>query len=77
MLGILSWVGFGCFTGIPAWYLGNVALYDIAHGRADPRDRGIIQAGRMLGLINVVLVMVAIPIFILMTIGLPFLLRLH
>ena len=35
ILGILSWVGFGCLAGLPAWLLGNSSLKAIDSGQAD------------------------------------------
>ena len=59
VLGILSWVLCGCFTGLPAWLMGNSALDDIDQGLADPSQRGIVTAGRWLGCANVVFSLVA------------------
>ncbi|MBN9503698.1 MAG: hypothetical protein BGO01_05000 [Armatimonadetes bacterium 55-13] len=64
VLGILSWVGFGCLAGIPAWIMGNSALREIDSGRADPSERGIVQAGRILGMVNCILVLVFILIWV-------------
>src|SRR5688572_24844670 len=51
VLGILSFVGLGCLTGIPAWVLGNMYLADINRGVLDPAERSMVQAGRILGII--------------------------
>lgn len=59
ILGIASWVGFGCLAGIPAWILGNIAVKDIQEGRADPSELGLVNAGRILGMINTIIVILA------------------
>ncbi len=55
ILGILSLVMFGCLTGIPAWVMGNNALREIDSGMADPNERGMVVAGRILGMISTIL----------------------
>lgn len=70
VLGILSVVGFGCLTGLPAWLLGNNALEQIRMGRADPSEEGMIQAGRVLGIITTVLTVIGLGIWILIMAGL-------
>lgn len=64
VLGILAWVGCSFFTGIPAWIIGNNSLRDIDRGYADPSDRGLVQAGRILGIINVILCMAAVALWL-------------
>ncbi|MEA2551840.1 MAG: hypothetical protein QOJ65_16 [Fimbriimonadaceae bacterium] len=59
VLGILSWVACSCIAGVPAWTLGNSALDDIDKGLADPSQRGLADAGRMLGMANTVFTLVA------------------
>ncbi len=51
VLGILSLVMCGCIAGIPAWIMGNNSLRDIDNGVADPSERGLVQAGRVCGII--------------------------
>lgn len=70
VLGILSVVGFGCLAGIPAWLLGNNALEQIRMGRADPGEEGMIQAGRVLGIITTVLTVIGVGIWLLFVAGL-------
>lgn len=70
VLGILSVVGFGCLTGLPAWLLGNNALEQIRMGRADPSEEGMIQAGRVLGIITTVLTVIGVGIWLLFVGGL-------
>ncbi|HWA84447.1 MAG TPA: hypothetical protein VG820_13480 [Fimbriimonadaceae bacterium] len=60
VLGILSLTFCGIFTGIPAWVMGNSALRDIDAGYADPNERGLVQAGRICGMINVCLTCLAV-----------------
>ncbi|HTQ09970.1 MAG TPA: hypothetical protein VMI31_07875 [Fimbriimonadaceae bacterium] len=50
-LGILSWVGFGILTGIPAWVLGNSALDRINAGDGDPSQADMATIGRFLGML--------------------------
>lgn len=73
VLGILSWVGLGCLTGIPAWIIGNQSLKAIDSGMADPSERGLVQAGRILGMVNCIVVVLAFAvwfIFVVLIIGL-------
>ena len=63
ILGILSFVGFGCVTGLPAWLLGNSALKEIDAGQADASERGIVQAGRILGMIACLVIIAVILIW--------------
>lgn len=55
VLGILSFVGFGFVTGLPAWIMGNSALRDIEAGVADPSEQSMVQIGRILGMIMTIL----------------------
>src|SRR5688572_28062754 len=58
ILGILSIVGFGCLSGLPAWIMGNSALKEIDSGQADPSERGLVQAGRIIGMIMTIITVV-------------------
>lgn len=52
--GILSW--FLCpIFGIVAWVMGNSGLRDIQLGLVDPANKGLMQAGYYLGMVNVLL----------------------
>jgi hypothetical protein len=67
VLGILSLV-FGCFPiGIVAWIMGKNDLKDMEAGTMDPSGRGQTQAGKICGMISVILailgVLAAILIF--------------
>lgn len=57
VLGILSIVVCGPL-GIAAWIMGNNALKELDQGFGDPSSRGLIVAGRILGIIGVVLTVV-------------------
>jgi hypothetical protein len=66
VLGILSLVSCGCLTGVPAWIMGNNALRDIDSGYGDPNERGIVQAGRILGIISTCLCVFGVCMWLLM-----------
>jgi hypothetical protein len=56
ILGILC-----CFIcGIVAWVMGNNDLREMAAGRMDPSGRGLTQAGKICGIVSVVLLIVGI-----------------
>ena len=65
VLGILSFVAFGILTGLPAWIMGNASLRDIDNGLADPSERGMVQAGRILGIITTILSCIGLCIVVL------------
>ncbi|CAN5420333.1 hypothetical protein BH11ARM1_BH11ARM1_16640 [soil metagenome] len=52
VLGVLSIVSLGFVTGVPAWIMGNNALRDIDSGLADPKDRQLVVAGRVTGMVG-------------------------
>ena len=61
-MGILSWVL--CFIlGIIAWSMGNSDLREIKAGRMDPAGKGSTEAGRILGMIHVILCIVVFAIY--------------
>lgn len=52
--GILSW--FVCpIFGVVAWIMGNSGLHDIRLGLVDPANKGLMQAGYYIGMVNVIL----------------------
>jgi hypothetical protein len=52
--GILSWVL--CFIfGIVAWVMGNNDLAEMRAGRMDPSGEGLTQAGRIVGMVHIIL----------------------
>ena len=55
ILGILSLFMCGIFTGIPAWVMANSDLREMDAGTMDPSGRGATQAGKVCGIISVVL----------------------
>jgi len=55
VLGILSLVMCGIFTGIPAWVMGNSDLAAMRRGEMDPSGEGTTQAGRICGMISCIL----------------------
>lgn len=65
VLGILSIVAFGILTGLPAWIMGNASLRDIDNGIADPSERGLVQAGRIIGMITTILSCIGLCIVVL------------
>jgi len=61
VLGILGLVC--CFIlGIIAWIMGNTDLREMDAGRMDPSGRGLTQAGKICGIISVVLGIVGLVI---------------
>lgn len=61
VLGILGLVC--CFIlGIVAWIMGNTDLREMDAGRMDPSGRGLTQAGKICGIISVVLGIVGLAI---------------
>jgi DNA-directed RNA polymerase subunit M/transcription elongation factor TFIIS len=58
VLGILSFVGCGIFTAIPAWVMGTTDIRKIDAGRMNPDGRGTTQAGRILGMASCILTVV-------------------
>ena len=60
-LGILGFVC--CFIcGIIAWVLGNGDLREMDAGRMDPSGRGLTQAGKICGMVSVILSIVGFVI---------------
>lgn len=64
VLGILAIISLGCLTGIPAWIMGNNSLREIEAGMADPSERGLVQAGRVLGIIATLLMAAGLLFFL-------------
>lgn len=66
VLGILSWV-LGCFIfGIVAWVMGNGDLRAMDAGQMDPEGRGMTQAGKIVGMIHVIVSIVVTVAFLLL-----------
>jgi hypothetical protein len=64
VLGILSFVGFGCLTGIPAWIMGNQVLADMDRGIIDTTDRGLAQCGKILGMLATCLMACGVILYV-------------
>jgi predicted Zn finger-like uncharacterized protein len=62
-LGILSFVGCGIFTGIPAWIMGKGDLARMDSGIMDPEGRTLTNVGRILGMICVILTCVMFLVY--------------
>lgn len=68
-LGILSWVTCFCIPfslvfGVPAWIMGSQALKYIDAGQCDPTNRGMIQVGYYLGMVQVILALLGIALYV-------------
>ena len=64
VFGILSWVVCVIF-GIVAWIMGNSDLRAMQEGRMDPTGEGLTKAGKIVGMISVILSIVGLFIGIL------------
>ena len=70
VLGILSLVLCGFFTGIPAWIMGKGDLEKIQAGQMDPEGQGMTKAGMICGMICCILYAVVIGgVILLMILG--------
>lgn len=71
---VLGILGLVCcvILGIIAWVMGNTDLREMNMGRMDPSGRGLTQAGKICGMISVILALISIVIWgiMLMTGGL-------
>jgi hypothetical protein len=67
---VLGILGLVCCTicGIIAWVMGNGDLREIDAGRMDPSGRGLTQAGKICGMISVILAIVGFAIWLLLVI---------
>jgi hypothetical protein len=63
ILGIVSFVFCGPFTSIPAFFVGRSAVKEIDASQGRIGGRGMATAGWILGLINMILVVLAIALF--------------
>ncbi len=61
---VLGILGIACcfICGIIAWVMGNGDLREMAAGRMDPSGQGLTQAGKICGMISVILLIVGIVI---------------
>ncbi len=68
VFGILSWLL--CFVfGIVAWVMGNTDLREMAEGRMDPSGEGLTRAGKIVGMIHVILSLAMIPIVLILVLA--------
>jgi hypothetical protein len=67
VLGILGLVV--CFIcGIIAWVMGNNDLRQMDAGAMDPSGRGLTQAGKICGMISVILAIIVLVIWLLVAV---------
>jgi ABC-type sugar transport system permease subunit len=64
VLGIVSWVGCACFTGIPAIIVARNELGAIERGESPPAGKGLAQAGFWLGVVNTILYAFVLVIYV-------------
>ena len=76
VLGILGLICCGIFTAIPAWIMGANDLKAMAQGEMDPSGEGLTKAGKIMGMIGVILGVIWI-VFMLFFGGLGFLSAMH
>jgi hypothetical protein len=69
VLGILGLVVCGVFTAIPAWIMGSNDLKEMDAGTMDPSGRGPTKAGKICGIIGVILSIVFAVIGAIATMG--------
>jgi len=55
-------------VGIVAWLMGNNDLREIRAGAMDPQGEGLTQAGRILGIIATVLMLISLVLIVLFTV---------
>ena len=63
VLGILGLV-VCVICGIIAWVMGSADLKEMAAGRMDPTGRGLTQAGKICGMVSVILTVVGLVIWL-------------
>jgi uncharacterized membrane protein YidH (DUF202 family) len=68
VLGILGLV-VCVICGIIAWVMGNTDMREMREGRMDPSGMGLTNAGRICGMISVILLIVGIVLGVLLAIG--------
>ncbi len=73
VLGVLSILCLGFFTGIPAFIIGSMELKDIRAGRAPAAGEGLAKVGYVLGIVGSILSCLAMLVFIgLLVLGITF-----
>ena len=68
VLGILSLFTCSIITGIPAWVMANSDLREMDAGTMDSSGRGATQAGKVCGIVSVVLAVLAVLLGIAMVV---------
>ncbi len=68
VFGILSLVLQCVIFGIVAWVMGNSDLREMDAGRMDPEGRGLTQAGKVCGIISVILTLLGIAIWVILVV---------
>lgn len=66
VLGILSLVLCGPFTGIPAIIMGGGDLKKMDAGQMDPDGRSLTNVGRILGIVSLVLYIISCVVYALL-----------
>jgi len=64
VLGLLSLLMLGPFTGIPAWVMGSRDLKKIRAGRIAESEHTMTQVGMVLGIVGTVLGVIALAIIV-------------
>jgi hypothetical protein len=70
IFGILGIVLCPIIFGIMAWVMGNGDLKKMAAGQMDPSGEGLTKAGKICGMIGVILMIVGIVLQVLLGVGL-------
>ena len=63
LVGIVAFPFVTFITGPMAWVMGNTDLAEIRAGRMDPSGEGLVQAGRVLGIISTLLLLLGVLFF--------------
>jgi len=68
---VLGIVGIVCcvICGIVAWVMGNNDLRQMAEGKMDPSGQGLTQAGKICGIVSVVLTIIGLAVGILIMVA--------
>jgi hypothetical protein len=61
-LGVLSFVIAGALTAIPAWVMGSGDLKKMDAGIMDPQGRALTMAGRILGKVCTIMIIVILAL---------------
>ena len=69
IIGLVLFVYIGIIPGIIAWVMGNRDLWQMNAGTVDPAGRGMTQAGKICGIIAVILTCVFVGITLLIFFG--------